>query len=193
MNTNKSPRRKPGDSGYDHHPACHADPGNAQRPGAPGVSRGIAFSWAHRPFARGRLAPRFKNRRVSGILLRPSLNATGDFPQDVPQPQHVWPATFRTPQRTHRTGPVVRLRRDGYRLGRFSAAGRDLRRASRATADGECAAEVRRVSPPGVARRGQRDVQCRTGGPAEAARVCAGYRGHPRRRLDRGRFRRAFV
>jgi len=36
----QSHRRKPGDSGCEHQPASHADQGQAQRPGVPGLPSG---------------------------------------------------------------------------------------------------------------------------------------------------------
>ena len=38
--SHKSPRRKPGDSGFECRPTCHAFPGRAQRPGVPGLPSG---------------------------------------------------------------------------------------------------------------------------------------------------------
>jgi hypothetical protein len=37
----KSPRRKPGDSGHDHHPTCHADPVTPNDPVSPDFRPGL--------------------------------------------------------------------------------------------------------------------------------------------------------
>ena len=46
---NESPRRKPGDSGHEHHPTSHADPGRAQPPGVPGLPSGASCQTGVRP------------------------------------------------------------------------------------------------------------------------------------------------
>ena len=47
-----SPRREPGDSGFECRPTCHAGPGKAQGPGVPGLPSGASYQQALGPEGR---------------------------------------------------------------------------------------------------------------------------------------------
>jgi hypothetical protein len=59
----RSPRRKPGDSGWRYHPTCHADPGSPNKPVSPGFHPGLFVKTGARP----KKAPGLEGRlRTSG-------------------------------------------------------------------------------------------------------------------------------
>ena len=84
---NKSPRRKPGDSGCDHHPTCHADPRTPNVPVPPGFRPGLLVKrtcgWIHPSCATRPLCFRISKSAAGRRPSRRSRETGGRSPTPV--------------------------------------------------------------------------------------------------------------